>query len=76
MSLMELRFTIDCRASVPAGAAAGLNMSPEALQSAIERGSLDVWYVYDGYVPGVRKLKAVCVNPQSHWLRMRNHRRN
>jgi hypothetical protein len=61
----------------PVGAAAGLNMSHEALQRAIDRGSLDVWYVYDGYVPGVRKLKTVSVTTESiARFRIRSHRRN
>jgi hypothetical protein len=61
----------------PDGAAAGLNMSREALQRAIDRGSLDVWYVYDGYVPGVRKLKVVSVTTESiARFRTRSHRRN
>ena len=51
--------------SNPDLAAAGLRMTKEALLRAIEQGSLDAWYVYDGYVPGVRQLKSITVTTES-----------
>ena len=49
----------------PERAAVGLGISREALNRAIEQGTLDAWYVYDGYVPGVRKLKIISVTTES-----------
>ena len=61
----------------PDGACAGLRMTRDALNRAIEKGNLDAWYVYDGFVPGVRKLKVVSVTTESiARYRMTTHRRN
>jgi hypothetical protein len=49
----------------PGGAAAELDMSRQAVHRAIERGSLDAWYVYDGVVPGLRRLRMINVTMES-----------
>lgn len=58
-------------------AAAGLGISRMELNRAIDEGSLDAWYVYDGYTPGVRRLKSVTVTTESIMrFRTRKSRRN
>jgi hypothetical protein len=49
----------------PGGAAVDLDMSRQAVHRAIERGSLDAWYVYDGKIPGLRQLRMINVTMES-----------